>query len=413
MDPLESQLFDAIRRAACDDEPRFEHRARLRDKTLAAYEAAQSRAARRGRILSFLLHHVDWRTIMRHPVWRWSAVAVLLIATGTACWFVMDGSTTSALANFADPIINAKSAKFTMTSRAGGNVVAVSNLLVRGPRMRMEVEQPNGGRRQIDIRDEESDRALTLLPNEKQAELIRFTNRPANTKTGGFLDEVRKMLVESNVDGKTTRELLDEREVDGRKLVGYRLTNPAMTLELWGDPATGLPHSIIQTLAAYPGLTHTVSNFEFDTAFDESLLSLEPPAGYQVSEREIDMTPPNEAALMAALQTAAELNGGVFPDALNMEIGHDLVRRYRENNKDKLSADDLEKEVRKLTTKIVRGFGFTLQFPVDKNRYSGKGVKLGTPNQKIYWYQPEGKSTYRVVDAELTVVETDKKPATE
>jgi len=411
MDPAEKKLFEALRQASCDDEPQPEHRAALRSEFLAAFDAARSRVARRGRILSFFPTYFDWRAITNHPASRWTVAAALVFAVAFAGWLVTGGSPAPALANFAEPILNAKSAKFKMTSRAGGNVVAVSNLLVRGPWMRMEVEQPGGGRRQIDIRNEESDRALTLLPNENKAELIRVKNRPERMKTGGYLEEIRKMLVESEADPKTTRETLGEREIDGRKLVGYRIANPAMRLELWGDPATGLPHSIVQTLSAYPNVTNTVSDFEFDMPFDESLLSLDPPAGYQVTEREIDMTPPSEAALIDALRTAAELNDGVFPDALNMDVGHGLVKRFRKNNKSKLSADELEKQAQALTTKIVRGFvGFTLQFPDDKRHYAGQGVKLDAPNTVVFWYQPEGKETYRVIYADLSTADSHLKP---
>jgi len=350
---------------------------------------------------------------MNHPASRWSAVALFLFVLLTAGWLVVGRPSQTALAHFAEPLIKAKTAKFKLTARANGKVVAVSHLLVSGARMRNDVQQPDGGRRQIDVRDEESDRSLTLLPTEKKAEVIRYTNRPAAMKSGGFLAETQKMLLESETDGKTTRESLGEREIDGRKLVGYRIASPAMTLELWGDPATGLPHSITQTMAAYPSMTTTMSDFEFDMPFDEALLSLEPPAGYEVSQREVDLAPPTEADLIAALRTAAELGDGVFPDALNMEIGHGMVKAFHAANAENLPAAELEKKSQELTMGFVRGFGFTLQFPPDSQHYAGKDVKLNTPNIPIYWYQPEGKTTYRVIYADLSTADMDRAPNAE
>jgi outer membrane lipoprotein-sorting protein len=412
MDPNETKLAELFRRAACDDHPRGEHRAALRNEVLVAFNEAQSRAARHGRVLSFVPDHVNWRTIMSHPASRLSAVAALVIALLSAVWFFAGGPTTTALAAFAEPLLNAKTAKFKLTARADGKVVTVGNLLVSGPRMRTEMEQPGQDRKQIDIVDETSDRSLTLIPSEKQAEITRYKNRPESAKTGGFLQEIRKMLLESETDGKSTRESLGEREVDGHKLVGYRIANPAMTLEIWGDPATGLPHSIIQSMSAYPSITSTMSDFAFDEPFDESLLSLIPPAGYQVSERELEMSLPTEVDLIAALRAAAEINGNVFPDALNMKVGHGLVKAFRDDNDGRLPADDLDKECQELNTKIARGFGFTWKFPDDKQHYAGKSVKLGTPNTVLFWYQPEGKDTYRVIYADLSTVDSNAKPST-
>lgn len=412
MDPNETKLAEVFRRAACDDHPRGEHRAALRNEVLAAFDKAQSQVARRGRVLSIILDHVNWRTIMSHPASRWSAAAALVIALLSVGWFFAGGPTTKALADFAEPLLNAKTAKFKLTARADGKVVAVGNFLVSGPRMRTEMEQPGQDRKQIDIVDETSDRSLTLIPSEKRAEITRYKNRPESAKTGGFLQESRKMLLESETDGKSTRESLGDREVDGLKLVGYRIANPTMTLEIWGDPATGLPHSIIQSMSAYPSITSTMSDFEFDEPFDESLLSLVPPAGYQVSERKLEMSLPTEVDLIAALRSAAEINGNLFPDALNMEIGHKLVNAFRSSNDAKLTADKLDQTSQELTTKIVRGFVFAINLSEDKRHYAGKGVKLGTPNTVLFWYQLEGKDTYRVIYADLSTADSSAKPAT-
>ena len=349
---------------------------------------------------------------MNHPASRWSAAALFLVAAAVAVWFVIGGTPGAALADFAEPLISAKTAKFKLTSRANGKVIAVANMLVSGTRMRMEVEAPDG-RNQITIMDEQEGVEFILLPDEKRAEIVRQRNRPERIKTGGFLAEIRKMLLDGESDGKTSRESLGQREVDGQRLEGFRIANPAMTLELWGDLATGRAHSISQTLSAYPSMTTTMSEFQFDISFDQSLLSLEPPEGYQVSEREANMARPTEDDLLAALRTAAEINGGVFPDALDMEVGHGLVKEFRNQNKDQLPAGQLDERSRELTAKFARGFGFTRQFAADKHHYAGKGVKLDAANKLIYWYRPEGNDSYCVIYADLSTAERDKVPNAE
>ena len=53
-------------------------------------------------------------------------------------------------------------------------------------------------------------------------------------------------------------------------------------MSLWGDPKTGLPVRIEMTMAMMPNVKITMSDFEFNVDMDESLFSVEPPAGYEV-----------------------------------------------------------------------------------------------------------------------------------
>ncbi len=78
------------------------------------------------------------------------------------------------------------------------------------------------------------------------------------------------------------REPLGEKEIDGRHVVGYRLTGRGQVNSFWGDPKTGLPVLIEQTMAMFPDAKTTMSDFVFNVEMDESLFSVEPPAGYEV-----------------------------------------------------------------------------------------------------------------------------------
>ena len=53
-------------------------------------------------------------------------------------------------------------------------------------------------------------------------------------------------------------------------------------MSVWGDPKTGLPVRIEMTMEIMPNLKVTMSDFEFNVDMDESLFSVEPPAGYEV-----------------------------------------------------------------------------------------------------------------------------------
>ena len=55
-----------------------------------------------------------------------------------------------------------------------------------------------------------------------------------------------------------------------------------MVMSLWGDPKTCLPVRIEMTSARMPDVKLTMSDFAFNVTMDESLFSVEPPAGYKV-----------------------------------------------------------------------------------------------------------------------------------
>ena len=89
-----------------------------------------------------------------------------------------------------------------------------------------------------------------------------------------LLDTVRKPGVQV--------KSLGEKEIDGRRVVGFCLSGRGVVLSLWGDPKTRLPVRVEGTFALSPNLKLTESDFEFNVPMDKSLFSLEPPAGYKL-----------------------------------------------------------------------------------------------------------------------------------
>ena len=62
-------------------------------------------------------------------------------------------------------------------------------------------------------------------------------------------------------------------------------------MNLWGDPKTGLPVRLEMTAGMDGSTKVTASDFVFNADMDESLFSVEPPAGYTVRHPEIDTAP--------------------------------------------------------------------------------------------------------------------------
>ena len=92
----------------------------------------------------------------------------------------------------------------------------------------------------------------------------------------------RSLLLDARDKPDVKRESLGEKDIDGRRVVGFRISLPAAVFSVWGDPKTGLPVRIEATMAMMPNVKITMSDFEFNVDMDESLFSVEPPAGYEV-----------------------------------------------------------------------------------------------------------------------------------
>ena len=88
---------------------------------------------------------------------------------------------------------------------------------------------------------------VMLIPAQKLAIVTTYTKLSAGEgqlpKEKGHLGvffELRSQLVDARSTGLDSRATRRE-EIDGRRLLGCRLTGHGMILDLWGDPKTGMP----------------------------------------------------------------------------------------------------------------------------------------------------------------------------
>ena len=133
---------------------------------------------------------------------------------------------------------------------------------------------------------------LVLYPAAKQALLYDYTDEPEDETVGkedhdsasprrpeepGTVALFRSLLLDTVQKPGAQRDSLGEKEIDGRRVVGFRLSAGGVVIDVWGDPKTRLPVRIETTMAMVPNLKITQSDFEFNVPMDESLFSLEPP----------------------------------------------------------------------------------------------------------------------------------------
>jgi outer membrane lipoprotein-sorting protein len=260
--------------------------------------------------------------MMRSSACRIAAAAVLVFAiAGVALWFHVSG-TPSAFAEFIKPILEAKSAKFKATFERNGKQVATANGMWLAPnRERMELQEP-GQPMEIRIADTGKGVGVRIDAAKKTVVINKVVGLPRELTSMDPLEEIRSLLRDA---GKrdVKRQSLGEKEVDGRRAVGWRVSGPGLhepgvTAAIWGDPETGLPIRI-ESYSALEGVKSTLSDFVFNVDLDESLFSIEPPTGYTVQTVEVDASQPREKDLITLLCEYGKLMNNAFPESLDMD----------------------------------------------------------------------------------------------
>ena len=341
-------------------------------------------------------------------------------------WFHGSGATT-AFADFVQPILEATTAKFKITSEMemnGQAIVTTGEVVVLdATRSRQEIEMPNKSK-MVMIFDWGQGKSLTLEPTTKKAMVLTMANMPKGKIPidKDPLGWLRLLLLDARDKPDVKRESLGEKDIDGRRAVGFRVTTNGTVMSLWGDPKTGLPVRAEMSMAMFASAKVTLSDFVFNLEMDESLFSTEPPAGYAVQNLgKIDLSPAEEKDLIETFREYSQLKQslpkkdsatGAFPDALDIRpIIQIVAEKFVPGMGEKPNEEQIQK-MAEAQNKLQRGLMFAVVLPPDADaHYAGKGVSLGAADTPIFWYRPKDAKKYRVIYADLSVHEAETPPS--
>jgi outer membrane lipoprotein-sorting protein len=415
---------------------------RLRQRTLEILGSAQPQPIR----ATFLTRSLTtWRWIMRSRVSRLAAAAVLVLAViGVGLWF-HTGGTTPAWADFLQPIREAKTVKYKMILEVTSlspewklmpedaqkdlkqGFTTVIMMRLGSSRARTERDVP-GQSKTVEIWDGRQGKTLYLYPSEKRADVLNHPDRSQEKPPTGTskekspnegsqnpLEYYRSLCLDTWKERDVKRESLGEKDFDGRRLVGYRFSCPSQVITVWGDPTTVLPIRVETTMAMTPNFKITMTDFEFNLDMEESLFSMEPPAGYEVMTIQVppyDRSAAEEKDLIRTLRECSEANGGIFPPSFDLTMIFRIVNLMLppESGQKRASAKHREESMR-TQWRLQRGLNFSLALaPEADAHYAGKGVRFGAVDKPVFWYRPKQSKTYRVVYGDLSIRQTDAPP---
>jgi len=351
--------------------------------------AAQQKAARPAANPSAAIESV-WRMIMKSPLTKLAAAAVLVITAIAGVNSFLGGTVT--FAEVVEPILNARTVILDLVI-GRDETGPVMHEIVVGSRIRRTISNlPNI----TQILDLDGAKMLALDTEAKTASYVDIQG-PLQERTKNYVEFLRQVILDLQKDPHI--EKLGERLIDGHKAIGFCAKGPNEEVTIWADPKTARP---IRVELQVGQMFVILKNFELNAPVDEALVSMDVPPGYTLQDTKLDLSGATEQDFVESLRIWAEvLSDGTFPDA----VGTENTMKQMPLLAQKLSQMNLsEDEATQVAMRIARGMFFhQLLDSQGEWRYAGKGVKLGDAASPIFWYQPKGSETYRVIYGDLSV----------
>jgi len=330
------------------------------------------------------------RTIMKSPMTRIAAAAAVIIIAALGVNYIMQPSVT--WAQVIEPILNAKTMVFDLIIGAEDSGM-VSHEIVVGSRIRRTMSNMPNMTLVIDMDDSK----MLALDTIGKTALYTDISGDLGDRTRSYIKFVRDVISQLQ-EGQV--EQLGEQEIDGQKAVVFVGKGHNEQVTIWADPKTACPIRIEAKIGQ--DFSFVMKNFEFDADVDESLVSMEVPDGYTQKTNEIALGNATEEDFVESLRIWARIIGdGTFPAA----IGTEATMKQMPTLVQKVTAMQVSEAE---GTKIGMGFAKGMLFhqileSQGQWKYTGAGVKLGDAAKAIFWYQPQGSQTYRVIYGDLSV----------
>jgi hypothetical protein len=250
------------------------------------------------------------------------------------------------------------------------------------------------------IIDLDGGRVLLLDPEQKTAAYVDIQG-PVQEGTKSYLGLVREIVTRLNGRSDLPVKQLGRQAIDGREALGLEVHEANTQLTIWADPETALPVRI----EVQQGQSSTIlKNIQFDVPVEDSLVSMDVPAGYTLHETTLDMREFSEQDFVEALRLWAQLVlDGKFPENLRLE---DLMSQMRRIG-DQIERLDVPREEKtRLGVRLWRGYTFFHVVAHDgAYHYAGRGARLGDAERPVFWYQPQGSAAWRIIYADLSTAD--------
>ncbi len=243
-------------------------------------------------------------------------------------------------------------------------------------------------------------RGVSLVPATKSYVEFEMTNVPEDLARDPWVATERLRALPARAD-----KVLGHREIDGRTLDGFEVREDDATTTVWIDPKTGQLVRAELAFAGTPGMNVILSDFQFDVPLPESFFALEPPEGYIPVQVGADISQLAERDFIEHLRLWSNwtVDASFPPTVSGPDIARVAVQMAQEGKFVGPYAPAYSAEQQPQI--MYRGMAFLSKLPEGTWRYAGQNVSFGDPTVPIFWYQPAGSATWRIIYADMHVAD--------
>ncbi|MHC4618316.1 MAG: hypothetical protein ACYTEQ_11255 [Planctomycetota bacterium] len=379
-----------------------------------------------------------WSMIMRSKITRAAALLAIVISTLAVVNYLglQVRMTSPVFADVIEEISKAQAVTYNWTIYREDELLSAAKHSVNENGIR-RMELPHGC---VSISDHRNGKELRLTPGSEKALLIYKIGRDKGKGLVNYLGWL------SNLHGNSGR-FKGCQEIDGRTVDVFIVEGDFRTITVWVDPATDLPVRVEQLWLPPAGRNiappHVSlherdfggdgdaswaicisgdgvqekrkiiwSDFVWNPDLDESLFSLEPPAGYPVEEIIHDVSDRGEDGLVDAFSFWTEMSGGLFPSNID-DLGDPnklkplLISKFDRDGDPK---EELNRAMNQMNA-VLKGLWFAQKCKVQGSWcYNGANARLGDADAPICWWKPEDSDAYRVIYGDLSIGDSPVAP---
>lgn len=182
----------------------------------------------------------------------------------------------------------------TVAEKQGPAAFTLQAMVWELGRMRVDCDAGIGVGKISSITDFNASRTLLLFHQNKTGVIKKESVLNKNTGAEGIVSFCTKPIENLWNLRDDTEETLGEKEINGQKVVGFRVIQEDPYFEyditIWANSKSGIP-SLVEAIAkpldeSYSPINWTMKNFDLDVELDEELFSLDLPTGYTLAYQE-------------------------------------------------------------------------------------------------------------------------------
>jgi outer membrane lipoprotein-sorting protein len=340
-----------------------------------------------------------WR---KSPMFTFVKIAAALLVTVGGLTFLARPQPASAesFAEVAAKLHDAHTLSYRMTMHMSGQEKPMVSLLsYKTPGMLRSESGPPGG--PVAVIDTVKGKTLVTNPQDKLAILLdsptaaqgKMTDNAATT-----IENLRQLAAQ-------TGEPAGEKTIGAVRARGFHVQVAGIEHTVWIDPTAKLPLLIeLKGKIGETTLEGVLSDIQIDPKLDDSLFSLEPPAGYTVQKAATKIATPLDG-LVKMLRIYAETNEGAFPDRLDdLPAFQKAVAKWAREK----TANQEKSAIQAEAIEVAQSMAMvTVMVQLEKDRYvyQPHGIKLGDAKAIVFAYKPQGSEMWKAVYGDLHVTE--------